>query len=170
MTKKATPLNKRSDHMRKLAQRSNASRIKRNITAEIVVEEGASAPYRKRKSDAGYDVASMIDVRIRPHESVEIPTGLRVKCPTGYFYKIEPRSSLLQKNLVKVAPVIDATYTGPLFVKYQNVGKQAVTIKKGDRIAQLVFYPQFQVDFKVLTEFPEVDDERGDDGYGSTGK
>ena len=156
--------------MSDLARKSNASRISRYIEAEMVLDEGCIGPWRKRKTDAGYDVAAAEAVTIRPNESAVIPVGVRVKCPSGYFYKIEPRSSITERDLVKTNPIIDATYTGPLFVKLRNVGKKIQRIEKGERIAQLIFYPQIHVNFKQLTEFPKDEEDRGDNGYGSTGK
>ena len=155
-----------------LARKSIESRIRRNIEVEAVLdlERVTALPLRKRETDAGYDVASCEKVSIRAGANARVATGLRLKCPPGYFFQIQDRSSLLTEGVAVEDHVFDATYTGEIFVYVHNGSGTVFHIRPGDRIAQLIFLPQIQVKFVKRDHFTLAPGDRGDAGYGSSGR
>ena len=108
---------------------------------------------------------------IEPGERALIPTGTYIALPSGYVGQVCPRSGLALKEGITVlnAPgIIDSDYRGQISVILHNAGKKAVTIKQGERIAQLLVSIVPQV---VLTNVEQLSEtERGAAGFGSTGK
>lgn len=99
-----------------------------------------------------------------------VPTGLRVAIPEGFEMQIRPRSGLALKygiSLPNTPGTIDSDYRGPLGVLLVNFGAEAYRISHGDRIAQAVIAPVFQVSYVAVDMLSETD--RGDGGFGSTG-
>jgi dUTP pyrophosphatase len=128
-------------------------------------------PARQSASAAGYDVASAeADVVLEPGERRAIGTGLAFEIPEGFEMQVRPRSGLALKHGITLpnAPgTIDADYRGELKVILQNGGSEPVTIRRGDRIAQLVFARH---EAPVLKETDRVSQTtRGGGGFGSTG-
>lgn len=145
---------------------------------EIKVERlahGAGLPLPTYATDlaAGADlhaaVAEAAPLALGPGERALVPTGLRIEVPEGFEAQVRPRSGLALWHGVTVlnAPgTIDADYRGELAVLLINLGPEAVTLQRGDRIAQLVIAPVVQVRF----EEGDLDDTaRGAGGFGSTG-
>ena len=129
-------------------------------------------PARQSAHAAGYDVASAEpDFVLGPGERRAVGTGLTFALPEGYEMQVRPRSGLALRSGVTLpnAPgTIDADYRGELKVILQNGGDEPVTIRRGDRIAQLVF---------ARHESPEIMESdaldataRGASGFGSTGR
>jgi len=131
-------------------------------------------PNYATSGSAGLDLRACIDtpLLISPGETHLIPTGLSLYIANpGFAGMILPRSGLGHKNgivLGNLVGLIDADYQGPLMVSTWNRGQQPFTINPLDRLAQLVIVPIQQVEFNVVDEFPSTD--RGDGGFGSTGK
>ena len=128
-------------------------------------------PSRQTAHAAGYDVSSAEpDFELAPGERRAVGTGLAFEIPEGYEMQVRPRSGLALKHGITLpnAPgTIDADYRGELKVILQNNGKDAVTIRRGDRIAQLVFARHEAptlIESEVLGETA-----RGAGGFGSTG-
>lgn len=157
-------------HYADLARASVDSRIKRHISAEVVLDERAIAlPSRKRDSDAGYDIATPHAIDLPPGKRCHVETGVRICCPRGYFFMPFGRSSLTAKGIEVVSNVIDATYTGEIRLTLINRSDDTVRFRAGDRIAQLLFLPQIHVAFKQVSAFKHDAEARGDAGFGSTG-
>jgi len=132
-----------------------------------------SLPYPKKKGDVGFDLTSTEDVVIPPGIGMpptEIPTGIRVRLPKGVFAVIFPRSSTYSNfpTLVICSAPIDNGYIGPLNPRFRNLGLEPVTIKKGDRIAQLVIFSAVVPKIVEVKSLQETD--RGESRYGSTGR
>ena len=109
-------------------------------------------------------------IAIKPRERALIPTGIAIALPDGFEAQVRPRSGLAWKQGLTVlnAPgTIDADYRGEIKVILVNLGKDPVTIKRGDRIAQLVIAPVVQADLMAATVLPAT--TRGAGGFGSTG-
>lgn len=108
---------------------------------------------------------------LAPMERRLIPTGLRIALPEGWEAQVRPRSGLALKHGITVlnAPgTIDADYRGEIGVVLINLGQEPFTIEPGERIAQIVVAPCQQATF---TPADSLDDtERGDGGYGHTGR
>ncbi len=120
---------------------------------------------------AGMDLCSDVDFELMPMARKLVPTGIALEIPPGVEGQVRPRSGLAVKLGVTVlnAPgTIDSDYRGEVQVCLINLSSQPYIAARGERIAQLVFAPILQV------ELQEVDDlassERGDGGFGSTGR
>ena len=151
--------------------------IERDITTKPtkvkikVLNEDAIIPTRGSEKAAGYDLYSTKNETIMPHETVKIGTGLAIQPPKGYFGAIFARSGLATKFGVRpgnCTGVADEDYTGEYIVALHNDSCDPVSIKEGDRIAQLVFLPYLNAEFTEVEELDNTD--RGDGGFGSTGK
>jgi len=136
--------------------------------------EGLELPQRMSVHASGCDAAAAIeqDMVIPPAGRALIPTGLIFEIPPGFEVQVRPRSGLAVKNGVTVlnAPgTIDADYRGEVKVILVNHGAEAFTVKRGDRIAQLVpARVASDVDFKESDEVSPSG--RGAGGFGHTGK
>ena len=129
-------------------------------------------PSRQTVGAAGYDVASAeVDFVLAPGERRAVATGLVFELPAGVEMQVRPRSGLALRHGVTLpnAPgTIDSDYRGELQVILQNGGDAPVSIRRGDRIAQLVF-ARYEV--PNLVEATELESsERGIGGFGSTGR
>jgi dUTP pyrophosphatase len=125
--------------------------------------------FKKHKGDAGYDIASDVDGTIGPMESLLVSTGIHLSIPFGSYGRLCSRSSLAVKNNIEVgAGIIDESYRGEVKVLLRNFGKEPFAFNKNDRIAQLVISPCFIGDVEVVDELDMT--ERGEGGFGSTGK
>lgn len=143
--------------------------------------EDAILPSRKSDSAAGYDLYAYCNyfeqdepiAEIAPHETWKISTGLAIEIPEGYFGAIFARSGLSTKEGLRPANcvgVIDSDYRGEIIVPLHNDGVDSKykDVMYGDRIAQLVIMPYLPVEFEVVERLSDT--ERGNGGFGSTGK
>lgn len=124
-------------------------------------------------ASAGVDLSADLrePISVNPGDNVKIPTGLAIELPSqAVVALIFARSGLASRHglgLTNGVGVIDSDYRGEIQVLIQNLGTQAVIIKPGDRIAQMVFMPIFQA---ILEDVAELEDtSRGTGGFGSTG-
>jgi dUTP pyrophosphatase len=126
-------------------------------------------PLRAHANDAGADVHVCFhegDGRIiGPGETVKVPLGMGLVLPDGYMACVYPRSGLSSKGIVCELPPIDSGYRGEIHAIVHNGSNENFNIVNGDRIGQLVVTPVVIADF--ITEDIE---ERGANGFGSTGK
>lgn len=129
-------------------------------------------PERTTPHAAGYDIRSAEDdVRLEPGEIRLIATGLLMELPEGVECQVRPRSGLALRHgitLPNSPGTIDPDYRGELRIIVQNLGPEAVTLHRGERIAQLVF-ARFET--PLVEEVSEVGETgRGSGGFGSTGR
>ena len=111
------------------------------------------------------------ELTIQPHESALIPTGLAVAIPEGFEGQIRARSGLAISHSLAVinAPgTIDSDYRGELKVALINLGKEPFTIKRGDRIAQMILSRVYRVQWDPREDLDET--ERNEGGFGHTGR
>lgn len=127
-------------------------------------------PRRGYRDDAGFDLFVTEDTIIKPGEFVDIPCGVAVQFPDGVWGMITGRSSTLRdRGLLVAQGIIDHGYTGPLFAGVQNLTDRDVIVYAGDRVAQLILFPQVTETVGVAV-VPELGvTERGARGFGSTG-
>ena len=124
---------------------------------------------------AGLDLRACLDapLTLEPNAWQLVPTGMAIYLEDpGYAALILPRSGLGHKHgivLGNLVGLIDSDYQGQLMVSAWNRSSTAFTIQPMERIAQLVVVPVVQAQFKIVQEFP-AGSERGEGGYGSTGK
>jgi dUTP pyrophosphatase len=128
-------------------------------------------PERATPHAAGYDVRCAEEsVTLRPGEIRLVATGLQMELPGGVECQVRPRSGLALKHgitLPNSPGTIDPDYRGELRIIMQNLGPEAVTLRRGERIAQLVF-ARFEAPEIVLAERLS-ETRRGEGGFGSTG-
>jgi len=148
-------------------------KVKMKYLSDKIGKEIDSPAY-KTEGSAGMDLSACIDedILIKRGETVLIPTGIAIALPDNnsvcYIYA---RSGLSIKNGIMLANgvgVIDSDYRGEIKVGLINLGKSDYIIKKGDRIAQMVFAPVLRAETEVVSELSET--ERGAGGFGSTGR
>ena len=122
---------------------------------------------------AGADLKAAIEETyiLKPGERALISTGLRMEIPVGYEAQVRPRSGLAINygiSLVNSPGTIDSDYRGEVKVIMINHGEDDFEIKRGDRIAQIVFAPVTMADFAFEMELESS--ERSTGGFGSTGR
>jgi len=128
-------------------------------------------PTYKTEGSAGFDFASSVDATLLPGESKLIPTGLYFEIPQGYEVQVRPRSGLALDHSIIVlnSPgTIDSDYRGEVKIILGNLGGENFYINAGDRIAQGVLKVVERAKFVEVEELQET--ERGEGGFGSTGK
>merc|ERR1712198_182085 len=132
------------------------------------LSEHAMAPSKGSKLAAGYDLHSAYDYEIAAHGKVIAKTDLQIRVPDGTYGRIAPRSGLAAKHFIDIgAGVVDQDYTGNVGVVMFNHASDVFTIKKGDRIAQLVCE---KISYPELEEVESLmETARGEGGFGSTG-
>lgn len=131
-------------------------------------DEGAVAPSFAYPGDAGMDLGVQGNHRILPGERVDLPTGVAVELPEGYYARLVGRSSTLRKRgLLVFEGIIDQGYRGPLFVYVTNMTTTAVEVMDGSRIAQLIVTPIVQPTLHQVESLSTS--ERGANGFGSSG-
>jgi dUTP pyrophosphatase len=130
----------------------------------------AKCPSKGSAFSAGYDLYSIVEDEILPQERKLIPTGIILEIPEGYYGRIAPRSGLALKHGVDVfAGVIDSDYRGEVGVVLYNSDKtNTFSIKKGDRIAQIIFERCFSFPLEI-EERELASTNRSSGGFGSTG-
>ena len=121
---------------------------------------------------AGMDLHAAVDseVRIEPGGIVLVPTGLEVAIAAGYEGQVRPRSGLAVKHgisLPNTPATIDSDYRGEIRVPLINLGREAFTVSRGMRIAQLVIAPVMRVAWEEVAELPTT--ARAAGGFGHSG-
>lgn len=136
-----------------------------------MLDPGLEAPSYAHPGDAGADLRAREDVVLQPGERKLVPTGVAIALPFGYVALIHPRSGLATKHgltIVNAPGTVDAGYRGEISVTLLNTdASQAIELKRGDRIAQMVIQRVEHAQFLPVTELNES--VRGTGGFGSTG-
>lgn len=136
---------------------------------KIILDEGAKMPTRAHADDAGLDLYSRENRVIYPHSSATFDTGVHVEIPQWYVGMIKSKSGLNVKYGLTSEGVLDCGYTGSIRVKLYNHSSEAYTVAAGDKISQLVIMPIIAPELELVKDFG-TDTERGDNGFGSTGR
>jgi dUTP pyrophosphatase len=136
--------------------------------------EGLALPAYQSADAAGLDLLAAVPqdapLVLAPGRHAMVPTGLAIALPSGFEAQVRPRSGLAAKHGVTVlnSPgTIDADYRGEISVILINHGEAAFTIRRGERIAQMVIAPVVQAQLVRVTSLSTTD--RGSGGFGSTG-
>ena len=122
-------------------------------------------PKRAHYNDSGADVFSMEDITVKPHSVVKINTGVGVYLPDGYDITVSNKSGMSNNGIWVSNSPVDAGYTGPIHAIIGNLTDELYEIKRGDKVGQFVVRPVIYAEY-----VEELGDERGDAGFGSTGK
>jgi dUTP pyrophosphatase len=135
----------------------------------------AIIPKKAHQYDAGFDISSNEDIIIPPGDKYGVSTGIAISFPNDCYCRIAPRSGLAFKYAIDVlAGVIDYQYTDEIKVILINHGKNDFIIKKGDRIAQLIFEKIYtpleikEIPYDELIKNTNIN-SRGLNGFGSSG-
>ena len=135
---------------------------------KIMLEESAYKPSRGHDTDAGMDLRTPVAVTVPAHDSVVVDTKTHVELPQGCGGLIVSKSGLNVKHGITSAGLVDEGYTGSIRVRLYNHSDEAYTFKPGDKVTQLVVFPVVYVPLEVVDSIDGG--ERGDDGFGSTGR
>jgi dUTP pyrophosphatase len=130
-------------------------------------------PRPATRQSAGMDLRACVDetVVLEPGSRAVVPTGIAIALPEGYEAQVRPRSGLASKvglTLLNTPGTIDADYRGEIRVILVNHGDAPVTVKRGERVAQMVFHKLPRLIFEEVETLPET--ERGAGGFGHTGE
>ncbi|MAZ36264.1 MAG: dUTP diphosphatase [Crocinitomicaceae bacterium] len=143
------------------------------MNLEVINKSKHPLPAYATQQSAGLDLRANIDaaITLKPLERALIPTGLHIALEPGFEAQVRPRSGLAAKHGITVlnSPgTIDADYRGDIGVILCNCSNQNFIVEDGERIAQLVVAKHETVEWKAVEVLSET--ERGDGGFGHTGK
>jgi dUTP pyrophosphatase len=129
-------------------------------------------PHYATEGSAGMDVCAAVEAEtiINPNSTVLIPTGFIIELPQGYEAQIRPRSGMAIKHSIGIlnSPgTIDSDYRGEVKIILTNFGAEPFTIRRGDRVAQMVVSKFERVQWAVASSL--LESARGDGGFGHTG-
>lgn len=145
--------------------------VKRFRKIEMYLDDGANMPERGHSRDAGLDLKTKDTVVIPAHGSEMIDTGVHFRIPKGWFGKLESKSGLnVMKQVFCGGGVIDSGFTGPIKCRLYNFSDTDYVFAPGDKCVQIVFLPIATPELIEVTSIESWNYERGDSGYGSTGK
>jgi dUTP pyrophosphatase len=151
----------------------NRSKINPTIRVQRLEHAGdLQLPSYESRDAAGMDIRAALrePIILEPGARELIPTGFRMAIPAGYEIQVRPRSGLAWKQgltMLNSPGTIDADYRGEIKLLAVNHGQNPITIRHGDRVAQIVLAPVIQA---RLEESESLDDTtRGESGFGSTG-
>lgn len=130
-------------------------------------------PEYKTSGAAGMDLCAAISepVTLKPLERALIPTGMKIELEHGYEAQIRPRSGMSIKHgitLINCVGTIDEDYRGEVCIPVVNISNETYSIQPDERVAQMIIARVEQAHIEVVTELSET--ERGEGGFGSTGK
>jgi len=137
------------------------------------LEPAAEAPSQGTKSAAGWDLRALEQTTVKKGKSTKIRTGLAVAIPEGWEGQIRSRSSLGAKGMIMPNGVgtIDSDYRGELMVLATWIGEgDSITLEKGERVAQLLIAPVPRTTFTEVSFEDLSETERGEGGFGSSGR
>jgi dUTP diphosphatase len=135
------------------------------------VRPDAVLPTRAYDGDAGLDLSAAEGVVLAPGQRAVVGTGLAVAVPEGHAGFVQPRSGLAAKHgitIVNAPGLVDSGYRGEVKVVLLNTGDQPFAVEPGMRIAQFVVLPVAAVELVEVADLPDT--ERGERGYGSSGR
>lgn len=138
---------------------------------DFVLGENAQTPFKKYDGDAGWDLFVAEDIIIPAHTTKDVHTNIFIDMPPFLFGRIVGRSSTIRKHgLLVNEGIIDNGYTGELFVCIHNLQDKDFYVKKGMRLAQIIFHPIEDVRWSKVECIKTKTNKRGVNGFGSTGE
>jgi dUTP pyrophosphatase len=153
----------------KRTARSRADGAGLALAVAVLAEGGGALPEYASPGAAGADLRASEALEIPPGGRAAVSTGLRLAIPSGFVGLVWPRSGLAVRHGVDtLAGVVDSDYRGEVRVVLQNHGREPFRVAPGDRIAQLLVQPVVRAAFAHGQGL--ADTERGEGGFGSTGR
>ena len=134
----------------------------------IKLDNGGDKPTRAHPTDAGLDLYSTVRTIVAPLSSVIIDTGVHIELPPGTVGLIKSKSGLMTKHGITSDGTIDEDYRGSIRVMLFNHSREFYMVEKGDKISQLVIMPIYRPDVEIAEHL--TDTERGENGFGSSGR
>lgn len=143
------------------------------VKVQVLTSEGVTLPKYETFGSAGMDIRANISepIVLGSLERVLVSTGIKMAIPEGYEIQVRPRSGLALKHgisIVNTPGTIDSDYRGDIGIILINLSKEEYTIQPQERIGQLVLNKVAQIEFEVVETLDKT--ERGDGGFGHTGK
>ena len=135
---------------------------------KIMLDTGAKMPTRAHSTDAGLDIYAKEEQVVPANGSTIFDTGVHMELPHGTAGFLKSKSGLNVNHGVTSEGVIDVGYTGSIRVKLYNHSNEDYVVKAGDKISQLVILPIWTPLLELVDELEDT--ERGDGGFGSTGR
>ena len=135
---------------------------------KVMIDEGGFPPFRAHPTDAGLDLMTPVDFMVPPNGDATIDVGVHIQLPKSTVGMLKSKSGLNVKFGIISEGVIDEGYTGSIQVKLRNTSDRPVYFKRGDKITQLVVLPVLYESVDLVRSLAET--ERGDNGFGSTGR
>lgn len=137
---------------------------------KIILDVGAYMPTYAHDADAGMDLRTPVAFIVPAHGSYTVDTGVHMQIPVGQVGFIKSKSGLNVKGGLTATGVVDSGYSGSIRVKLYNHSDEDYMFSRGDKITQLVllYIAKPEDGFEVVDHFEET--ERGDNGFGSTGR
>ena len=132
------------------------------------LDDGARTPTRSHPTDAGLDLYARQDKRVPAHGSALFDTGVHIELPHNTVGMLRSKSGLNTRHGITTTGTIDEGFSGSIVVNMQNHSDNDYFVQKGDKITQLLVVPCLYVDVVLADEIKGG--ERGDKGFGSTGK
>lgn len=148
----------------------NDNENKKNKIIKISKVNKTNLPVYQHKGDAGFDFFSPIDIVIKNNEKALIKLGLKMEIPEGYELQIRGRSSLALKGIFSHFGTIDSGYSGEIAAILINLSGKDFVINNGDRICQGVVQKIVRVSWELTNDNKFKNSDRGEGGFGSTGK
>lgn len=140
------------------------------ITLGEELRSEARMPMRAHPDDAGWDLFVSQATVIPPHGFQDVPSGVSLQLPNGYWGMLTGRSSTIRKRgLLVVQGIIDTGYTGELFSAVWNLTSEPVTLERGERVAQLIILPNATARTLMVEAEALKSTSRGSAGFGSSG-
>ena len=141
----------------------------------VKLDEGAKMPTRAHATDAGLDIYTPESVIIYAGDSATIDTGVHIEIPVGYCGLLKSKSGLNVKHGITGEGVIDHGYTGSICVKLYNNDRDSKLhfFEKGDKLIQLLIVPIETPELELVENVADLyggETERGDNGFGSSGR
>ncbi len=134
----------------------------------IKLDSGAKMPTRAHDSDAGLDIYARESQIVHARGSAKFDTGVHIELPRGTVGMLKSKSGLNVKNGITSEGVIDVGYTGSIVAKLYNNSDEDYTVNAGDKITQLVILPILTPELELVDSLEDT--ERGNNGFGSSGK
>lgn len=135
---------------------------------KVKLDPGAYMPERSHPTDAGLDLKAWENTMVPARGGCVIDTGVHIAIPNGYVGMLKSKSGLNVWDDITSEGVIDSGYTGSIVIKLYNHSDTNKYIREGEKISQLVILPIITPTLELVDELEPT--ERGDNGFGSTGR
>ena len=136
---------------------------------KVKLDKDGFMPERAHDTDAGIDLRATRGQRIMPHSSAVFNTGICIELPKGTCGVVMSKSGLNFDHDLTTTGLIDESYRGEIKVKLYNHGADSYLVAAGDKVAQLVIVPCLYEPLEFVEEL-DMNTDRGEDGFGSTGR